>query len=123
MEDESEAGAAGLRELYADSDSGDDFGGFDAETVRRAEATLTRTLRNDTDTDSASDRESSDSGSESSDGGAGARHTTMPAAGNTRRGRERGQIRGRGCGRNGDSLGPTASGSTWQYYPYRASRR
>ena len=112
MADESEAGDAGVRELYADSDSGDDFDGFDAETVQRAEATLaqTRTRRNDTESDTdnnASDRESSDSGSESSDGGAGARHTTRPAAGNIRRGR--GQIRGRG--RNGDSLGPTASGS------------
>ena len=95
---------------YADSDSGDDFGGFDAETVRRAEATLaqTRTQRNDSDTsDSGSDRESSDSVSESSDGGAGARRTTMPAAGNIRRGR--GQIRGRGRGRNGYNRGPTAT--------------
>ena len=53
MADESEAGAAGLRELYADSDSGDDFVGFDAETARRAETTLTQsqtqTRRNDTD--------------------------------------------------------------------------
>ena len=109
MADESKAGDAGVRELYADSDSGDDFGGFDAEAVQSAEATLaqTRTRRNDTesDTDNASDRESSDSGSESSDGGAG--HTTMPAAGKIWRGR--GQIRGRG--RNGDSRGPTASGS------------
>ena len=39
MADESEAGAAGLRELYADSDSGDDFVGLDAETARRAERT------------------------------------------------------------------------------------
>ena len=71
----------------------------------------TRTRRNDTesDTDNASDRESSDSSSESSDGGARARHTTLPAAGNIRRGR--GQIRGRGRGCNGDSLGPTACGS------------
>ena len=35
MADESEAGGGGLRELYADSDSGDEFVGFDAETVRR----------------------------------------------------------------------------------------
>ena len=42
MADESEAGAAGLRELYADSDSGDDFVGFDAETARRAERTSTQ---------------------------------------------------------------------------------
>ena len=33
MADESEAGGAGLRELYADSDSGDDFIGFNVETV------------------------------------------------------------------------------------------
>ena len=71
--------------------------------LRRAEATLAR--RNDTDKDSASDRESSDSGSESSDGGAGARHTTMPADGNIRLGR--GQKRCRGC--DGDNRGPTAS--------------
>ena len=114
MADESEAGAAGLRELYADSDSGDDFVVFYAETVRRAETTLTR--RNDTDSASdASDPESSDSGSESSDGNTGARQTTMPAASNIRRGH--GQIRGHGRGRNGDNLGPTASGSATRTVP------
>ena len=33
MADESEAGGGGLWELYADSDSGDEFVGFDAETA------------------------------------------------------------------------------------------
>ena len=117
MADESDAGAAGLRELYADSDSGDDFVGFDAETARRAERTSTQSQTRRNDTDSSSDPESSDSGSESSDGdtGTGARQTTMPAAGNIRRGR--GQIRGRGRGRNGDNLGPTASGSATPTVP------
>ena len=113
MADESEAGAAGMRELYADSDSGDDFVGFDAETARRAETTSTQSQTRRNDTDSASDPESSDSGSESNDGDTGARQTTMPAAGNIRRGR--GQIRGRG--RNGDNLGPTASGSATPTVP------
>ena len=75
--------------------------------------TQSQTRRNDTH--SASDPESSDSGSESSDGDTGARQTTMPAAGNIRRGR--GQIRGRGRGRNGDNLGPTASGSATPTVP------
>ena len=52
----------------------------------------TRTRRNNTESDSASDPESSDSGSESSDDDAGARQTTMPTTGNIRRGR--GQICG-----------------------------
>ena len=80
MADESEAGAAGLRELYADSDSGDDFVGFNAETARLAETTSTQSQTRRNDTDSASDPESSDSGSESSDGDTGTRQTTMPAA-------------------------------------------
>ena len=47
MADESEAGGGGLRELYADSDSGDEFVGFDAETVRRAETTLNALIESD----------------------------------------------------------------------------
>ena len=47
MPDESEAGGGGLRELYADSDSGDEFVGFDAETVRRAETTLNALIESD----------------------------------------------------------------------------
>ena len=107
MVDESEAGAAGLWELYADS--GDGFVGFDADTVQLGKTTLSQTRRNYTE--SASDPESSDSGSGSSDGDSGARHTTMPVSGNIRRARGRDQIRCRG--RNGDNLGagPTASDS------------
>ena len=47
MADESESGGGGLRELYADSDSGDEFVGFDAETVRRAETTLNTLIESD----------------------------------------------------------------------------
>ena len=47
MADESEAGGGGLRELYADSDFGDEFVGFDAETVRRAETTLNALIESD----------------------------------------------------------------------------
>ena len=80
---------------------------FNGPRLHSLAQTRTRRTVTESDTDNASDRESSDSSSESSDGRARARHTTMPAAGNIRRGC--GQIRGRG--RNGDSLGPTASGS------------